>query len=61
MFSSVKLNHLVLNGLQKSGFNHIQNHNQSEDDIIALAFNGLFKLDNEGKPIVDLAKNWEIT
>ena len=39
----------------------IQNHNQSEDDIIALAFNGLFKLDNEGKPIVDLAKNWEIT
>ena len=38
-----------------------QNHNQSEDDIIALTFNGLFKLDNEGKPILDLAKNWEVT
>ena len=39
----------------------IQNHNQSEDDIVALTFNGLFKLDNEGKPILDLAKNWEVT
>ena len=38
----------------------IQNHNQSEDDIIALAFNGLFKLDNEGKPIVDLADAFPI-
>ncbi|MBR73532.1 MAG: hypothetical protein CL872_01120 [Dehalococcoidaceae bacterium] len=39
----------------------IQNHNQSEGDIVALTFNGLFKLDNEGKPILDLAKNWEVT
>jgi len=39
----------------------LQNHNQAEDDILALTFNGLFKLDNEGKPVLDLAKNWEVT
>ena len=35
--------------------------NQSEEDIGALVFNGLFKINSNGMPVVDLANKWEIT
>tara|TARA_B110000116_G_C16788817_1_gene562536 strand:- start:1093 stop:2640 length:1548 start_codon:yes stop_codon:yes gene_type:complete len=34
---------------------------QSEKDMASLIFNGLFKLDSEGKIVPDLAKSWNIT